>query len=272
MIVLTGDIHHSSLGTGNQRASDVPEVRLAARYLRLLEEADVKVTFFVSGRTFAEEWEDLAPISRHPLVELGGHNWSCFSPALPHRVWNRLAGSYNGPAWVQRRDAARTLRIAFRRTGRRLRWWRNHMYMHGPHTDRVLASLGIELCADGTVRQARGPTWDPAGLWTFPLNVIPDHEHLYHAERTPAWVARWQERYRWSDDWGPASYHIDEWVELVLADLERNEARGAVSHLIVHPITMYLCDGFRGFERILSYLASRETVHYGELLSARRAA
>lgn len=266
MICLTGDIHHSTLRTGNQRASDISEVEAAARYLHLLEEADVKVTFFVSGRTLAYEWDELLPIARHPLVEIGGHNWSCLTPSLPHRVWNKLAGSYNGPEWVQWIDAVRTVRLGTERIERPLRAWRNHMYMHGPHTERALARAGIRLCSDGTDREAFGPTLHPEGVWLFPLNVIPDHEHLYHAERTPEWVAKWQARHSWSDDWGPASYYIDEWVELVLEDLERNEARGAISNMIVHPITMYLCDEFRGFERILEYLASRETVHYSDIV------
>jgi len=55
-------------------------------------------------------------------------------------------------------------------------------------------------------------------------------------------------------------------VELVLADLRRNEARGAVSNLIIHPITMYLCDEFRGFERILDFIGRHESAHLSEAL------
>ena len=35
--------------------------------------------------------------------------------------------------------------------------------------------------------------------------------------------------------------------------------------MIIHPITMYLCDRFRAFEKILDYVSSRETVHMGSL-------
>jgi peptidoglycan/xylan/chitin deacetylase (PgdA/CDA1 family) len=266
MICLTGDIHHASLGTGNQRHCDISEVQVAGRFLRLLERYDLKATFFVSGKAFAEEWTDLRPVATHPLVELGGHNWSCFQPALCHRISNKLLGSYPGPAWYERLDARRTIDVIRARTGQRIRAWRNHMYMHGPNTDRVLAACGMEVCSDGTGRESAGPEWRSAGLWHLPINVIPDHEHLYHAERTPEWVAWWVRRYQWSDDWGPWSYEIDTWVDLVLDDLRRNEARGAVSTLIIHPITMYLCDRFSGVERILEFIAARSTAHVSEVV------
>jgi hypothetical protein len=267
MICLTGDIHHMSLGTGNQRHCDITEVQVARQYLGLLREAGVKVTFFVSGRACAEEWSDLGPICSDPLVDLGGHNYTCFEPAIFHRVSKKLIGSYNGPAFYERWDVNRTIAIIQQRTGRRIRLWRNHMYMHGPWTDRVLASAGIQLCSDTVSATAGGPFWR-AGVLQLPINIIPDHEHLYHADRTRAWVAAWVRRYRWSDDFGPESYEIDEWTDRVLDGLERNEAVGALSTLMIHPITMYLCDRFAGFRRILAYIASRQTVHASEVLDA----
>ncbi len=266
MICLTGDLHHASLRTGNQRHCDLTEVQVARLYLKMLEEARVPVTFFISGKCFVEEWPDLRPVVEHPLVEVGGHNWSCLTPAWWHRFWNKAIGSYNGPPWYQRLDAERTIRVITEATGRPVRLWRNHMYMHGPWTEEVLADLGIRLISDGVQRDAVGPTRHPTGVFNFPINVLPDHEHLYHAERTPEWVERWRRRYRWSDDFGSDSYSIDEWTDRVLDCLRRNEERGAISNMIIHPITMYLCDGFRGFRRILGSLASRETVHLGEVL------
>ncbi|RMH62055.1 MAG: hypothetical protein D6678_01955 [Zetaproteobacteria bacterium] len=268
MICLTGDIHHASLNTGNQQHCDISEIQVAQRYLRMLEEANVKVTFFVSGKCFVEEWEDIRPICEHPLVELGGHTWDCFEHELWHRVCNKLLRSYNGPAWYQRRDIRRTRDIIERKTGKRIRLWRNHMYMHGPHTNRLLAEEGFVLCSDGVKRDAMGPVWHQDGLYEFPLNVIPDHEHLYHAERTPEWVEWWIKRYNWSDDFGPQSYYVEEWTEIVLDCLKRNEERGAISNMIIHPITLYLCDRFKSFQRILEFLASHETIHLSEALPA----
>lgn len=265
MICLTGDLHHMGLRTGNQLHCDITELQTAQRFLRILEERRIKVTFFVSGRCFTDEWRDLEPIVSHPLVELGGHNFSCLTPEILHRASKKILGSYNGPAWLQRLDVEATKAVAKRRTGRTIRLWRNHMYMHGPHTERVLRDAGMLACSDGVQKASNGPVLHAdTGLLNWPINVIPDHEHLYHAERTVDWVRRWQRRYQWSDDFGPDSYYIERWTELVLDGLRENEERGVISNMIIHPITMYLCDRFAAFERIADFLAERTTVHMGE--------
>jgi hypothetical protein len=261
MICLTGDLHHASLRTGNQKRCDISELQVAQQYLRRLEEAKVKVTLFASGKCFAEEWDDIRPICESPWVEIGGHNYSCFQPELFHRVCKKLLGSFNGPAWIQRRDAQKTIDIIRLKTGRTIECWRNHMYMHGPFTEQALAQCGLKVCSDGVKKDSLCPERHESGIMNFPINIIPDHEHLYHAERTPEWVAWWQARYNWSDDFGPRSYYIEEWTEIVLEGLRRNEERGAISIMIIHPITLYLCDRLKSFQRILEFLASRETVH-----------
>lgn len=266
MICLTGDIHHSSLGTGNQAHCDISEVQVARRYLDMLDAANVKATFFVSGKTAADEWDELEPICAHPLVEVGGHNYYCFKPALWHRAWNKINGSYNGPAWYQRWETKKTVDILRRKTGKSIRCWRNHMYMHGPYTESVLADCGISVCSDGVARNANGPSQHATGVLNFPLNVMPDHEHLYHAERTPEFVRRWVQRYNWSDDYGSDSYHVEEWTDRVIDELQRHEDQGVLSNMLIHPITLYLCDRFQSFERILEYLSTHETVHMSEAI------
>lgn len=265
MICLTGDLHHMTLRTGNQAHCDITEIQVAKKFLRLLDDANVKMTMFVSGRSFLEEWTDLRPICQSPLVELGGHNYNCFTPQLWHRFWNKVCGSYNGPAWYQTWEVQKTIKIIENKTGQRIKSWRNHMYMHGPYTERVLSNCGIDVCSDGVSRASNGPQWDERGVFNFPLNVMPDHEHLFHAERTPEWVDWWVKRYGWSDDYGSESYYVEDWADRVIDELQAHERDGVVSNMIIHPITMYLCDKFKAFERILDYIASRETVHVSEL-------
>ena len=266
-ICLTGDLHHASLRTGNQAHADRTEIDIAAEYTERLREASVKVTYFVSGRAMDEEWPSLRPICASPNVELGGHNYSCFEPALAHRVFKKIVGSYNGPSFVQRRDCLRTIEAIERRTGRRIRAFRNHMYMHGPGTEEVLSSCGIEVCSDGVRAASMGPEWHADGLYNLPINVIPDHEHLYHAERTREWVAAWQRRYGFRDDFGSQSYEVEEWTDLVIDRLHANAERGAVSTVLIHPITLYLCDRFHSFRRILDVLARAETLFVSDTVA-----
>lgn len=146
------------------------------------------------------------------------------------------------------------------------------MYMHGPYTYDVLQACGIKVCSDTVSATAAGPSWAGDGLIELPINVIPDHEHLYHAERTPEWVAWWQQRYGFRDAFGSESYRVDQWADIVLSQIEANEARGALTTMILHPITMYLCDRFASARRILDRVRSAETVHASEVfdLAARR--
>ena len=87
MICLSGDLHHMSLNTGNQQHSNMTELQVARRYLDMLNAANVKVTYFISGKCFIEEWDEhLQYIADHPLVEVAGHNFSCFTPEWWHRI------------------------------------------------------------------------------------------------------------------------------------------------------------------------------------------
>ena len=264
MICITSDIHHMSLNTGNQQHCDITEVETALLFLKLLDKYDLKATFFISGKTFAEEWEALKPICESPGLEIGGHTYDCFEPELWHRVWNKINGSYNGPAWYQKRDVKRTIDIIQKKTGRKITSWRNHMYMHGPFTEKVLSDAGILICSDGVKKNALQPQKHETGIYNFPINIIPDHEHLYHAERTPEWVEAWVKRYNWSDDFGSASYDINTWAELVLNGLKDNLKKGVVSNIIIHPITMYLCDRFEAIEKVLSFISEHQTLFISE--------
>lgn len=266
MICLTGDLHHMSLNTDNQKHCDITEMQTAILFLNLLEDYDVKMTYFITGKSFEEEWSSVKRVAFNPLIEVGGHNYDAFERVLFHRVWNKLTKNYNGPKWYQRNDALKTIEIIKEKTGQNIQVWRNHMYMHGANTEEVLFDSGIKICSDGVKKDSNTPTLHETGIYNFPINIIPDHEHLIHAERTPKWIETWQKRYNWSDDFGKDSYYIEQWTDMVLEQLKQREEKGLVSNLIIHPITMYLCDKFVQVQRILEYIATRQTVHMSELI------
>lgn len=269
MICLTGDLHHMSLNTGNQQHSDISEMQTAILFLRLLEIYDIKMNYFITGKSFEEEWSDVKQIVFNPLIEVGGHNYDAFENEFFHRVWNKLTKNYNGPKWYQRNDTLKTIEIIKEKTGKDIKVWRNHMYMHGENTEEVLFDAGIQICSDGVKKASNEPSLHKTGIYNFPINIIPDHEHLIHAERTPQWIEKWQKRYNWSDDFGKESYYVETWANLVLEQLKDREAKGLVSNVIIHPITMYLCDNFKQVKRILEYISTCETVHMSELVKAK---
>lgn len=146
------------------------------------------------------------------------------------------------------------------------------MYMHGPNTEDVLHRLGINICSDGVKKEQHGLVNHTSGIYNLPINIIPDHEHLIHAERTPEWIKQWQERYNWSDDFGSNSYYIEEWSKLVLEQLKENERNNKLSVMIIHPITMYLADEFKSVKMILDYIQTKETVFMGDLIKSQEIA
>jgi hypothetical protein len=270
MIALTADLHHAALGTENQRRADTTEIRCARRFFDLCEEARVRTTYFVSGRAFVDEWDDLRPLCESERVEIGGHTWDCFAHTWAHRASALLSGSYPGPRWLEARSVAATVEVARRRSGRRIRVWRNHMYLGGPFTDEVLAAHGIHVRSDGVRATSAGPTPGPHGVTQLPLNVMPDHEHLLHGERTPEWIRAWQSRLRWTDDYGPRSYAVEAWTELVIEQIRANERRGVPTTMLVHPITLHLADRMRSFERILDVVSRLVTATVSEVAASPR--
>lgn len=162
---------------------------------------------------------------------------------------------------------ARTIRTARRYSGRRIRLWRNHIYKHGPNSDAILSRHGIVACSDIVAPHATGPKVGRGGLLHVPINVIPDHQHLFHAERTREWVAWFQRRYQWRDGFGRDSYSIEEWTELVLSPAAENEASGATSTILIHPITLCLCDRFRQLHRIIDLLSRYDVRLTGSVVS-----
>ena len=272
MICLTADLHHMSLKTGNQLHSDKTEMSLAGEFVKMMEERGILGSFFITGKSFNEEWDEVKPIVESPNIEIGGHNYEAFQPELLHRIWNKFTKNYNGPYAYQYYDTKKTIDIIYAKTGKRINIWRNHMYMHGENTEKVLQRLGIDICSDGVQKENFDLKKDMSGLYNLPINIIPDHEHIIHAERTPEWIEQWQKRYNWSDDFGPESYYIEEWSQIVLQQLKVNEEKGELSVMIIHPITMYLADNFKSVKKILDYIQTKETIFMSELLSQERIA
>jgi len=265
LIYLTCDIHHAALNTGNQKHCSISEIETATEMSRLLFERKIKATYFISGQSFVDEWSELKKFVLHPDIAIGGHNFNCFKPDIIHRLSNKIFKSYNGPKFYQKKDALKTIQAIEQKTGEKISLWRNHMYMHGQYTDHVLPECGITICSDGVEKNSIGPKKMGENYYHFPLNIIPDHEHLIHAERTPEWIDWWIKRYNWSDDFGNKSYYIEEWTDKVISQLKENEKKGVISNMIIHPITMYLCDNFRCLSKILDYIASVENSNYKEL-------
>jgi peptidoglycan/xylan/chitin deacetylase (PgdA/CDA1 family) len=270
MICLTGDIHHSSLRINDQRFiadPDDSEPRIAARWLRLVEKHGLKVTFYVTGRTLAEEWDAFRPIADSPSVEIGGHTYRGLPRPLGSRVRALLTGratlshslSHGSPA-RQKRDVERMIAVVQRRTGRRIRSWRSHGLVTDASTYRILAECGIRFVSDDLDWAKMIPERIPGGLISHPMNVIMDHDHIYHAHRTPAYVEEQKKNWGFAADPTRESYDIQEWARIVRRQVSAIQAVRGVATILMHPLCMYLADRFTTGERLLEFFSQFPTV------------
>jgi hypothetical protein len=267
MICLTGDVHNMSLCT--KECACLPpgetEVQVAGRYVRLLEQYGVKGTLYTCGRCFTQEWEALNTWVHSSLIEIGGHSYWARQPRKFFDWYGRRTGNWNGPRWFQSWDIRRNLDVCERYLGWRPVSWRAHSYKVDGNTYPLLAQYGVRAVSDTIEARTLHPYRLPEGLVAHPMNVIPDHDHLYHAHRTQEFVAAANRRGYGADDFGAVSYTIEQWGELVLQQAQQIEAQGGVVTILAHPICMYLSDEFRTFERMLEHIATRPNVWAREI-------
>ena len=269
MICLTGDIHHRSLGTNDQRylARGDSEVKIAARFTRLVQQSGLKITYYVTGKTLVEEWDDFRAIASAAEVELGGHTFAGLPQSGWMRFWYALRGltppshgSSHGPRWRQRRDIRRAIDAIRARTGRQIVSWRSHGLVRDRHTYALLAECGIRMISDEVSATSLVPERTPEGLISHPMNVLMDHDHLLHAHRDAAFVAAAKARGYGADAFGCESYPIQQWGEIVREQVAKIHERGGLATVLMHPICQWLADEFRTAAKLLGELARYETV------------
>jgi len=86
------------------------------------------------------------------------------------------------------------------------------------------------------------------------MNVIMDHDHIYHAHRTRS-TSRGQKKTGASPRTDRESYDIEEWATIVERQVREIPRGGGVATILMHPLCMHLADGFATRERLLASLA-----------------
>lgn len=268
MICLTGDVHHDGLWTNEQlflAPKKISEVAITLDYVRLCEKYNVKCTLYVTGRTLSGQWDVFQPVVASSLVEIGGHTYAGLPQGAWAKLWARLSGktacshsSSPGSFFSQKRDVARMMKIAQQRLNKPIVSWRSHGLVLDKHTYGILARAGIRFISDDLNWHKLFPERLPEGLISHPMNVIMDHDHLFHAHRTPAYVDRQQRPF--PDDPAAGSYAIEEWGALVEKQVLAIEAQGGVATVLLHPICMFSADGFKTMERLLRQFSRFRTI------------
>ncbi len=270
MICLTGDVHHDGLRTNEQlflAPQKISEVAITLDYVRLCEKYDVKCTLYVTGRTLADQWEAFQPVTASPLVEIGGHTYAGLPQGAWVKLWSRLSGktacshsSACGSCSSQKRDVARMMEVARRRLDKPIVSWRSHGLVRDRHTYGILAGAGVKFISDDLNWHKLFPERLPEGLISHPMNVIMDHDHLFHAHRTPEYVARQKLNWTFHDDPIKESYSIEEWGAIVTKQVVAIEQKGGLATVLMHPSCMHVADEFKTMEKLLKLFSQYKTI------------
>lgn len=257
-VCLTGDVHHMSLATRDQEYMDRSELSAAVEYAEIANSHDVPVTLFVTGKAVEEDPDSIDRLAAMDHVELGGHNYYAFSTPV-HKASRGLLGSWNGPQIFQGWEIGRTI-DAFASRDVDITSWRDHAYRRDDNTAPLLAERGLTHFSD-VVGPNEGLRRE-AGLTVVPINTPPDHEHVYHAFRTPEFVAE-------SDFKGPfgtESYGVGSWLDWVCDSVEDRLDQGRPATVLAHPACMDIADGLSTFDGLCTHIADRyEAVQVSEV-------
>jgi peptidoglycan/xylan/chitin deacetylase (PgdA/CDA1 family) len=256
MICLTGDVHHE-LGAPGQAYFEGSEPKLARIYAGIAEKHGIKVTLFITGKAFVEDEESVLELSEYENVEIGGHTWSAFRSLPLHNLFKLVGGSVYGPRFYQRRDIRKTLDIINEKTGERAVSWRTHAYGSNQTTIELLEEEGIKVVSDEVSNRKLGPKKLGKGLISLPINVMPDHEHLYYGARTEERVKRAIDS-GWSDAFTSESFTVGAYFRIIKRQIEKIESKSGVATLLLHPFTMKVCDDFKTFERLCAWIQKKE--------------
>lgn len=273
MIFVTGDIHDVDMGGADQdwleENSGPTEMECAVKYGEIAREYGVPVTLFSTGKAVQQEGEQLASLIDNEFVELGGHTWNGLRPSWIHHLWKYIFGSFYGPKWFQKKDIEKTLSVLNDLTGGKIEVWRTHGYRGDSKTNELLTKAGVKVVSD-EIGPDKNIMRVAENLFSVPINVPPDHEHLYHGKYdgsrrgggfdsaikgTARNLIGMKKREK---AFGEVWMKKNDWWEWVRAETQERLDDSGFATLLLHPACMEILDGMELLKEVFEHLSSRE--------------
>ncbi|OQX56504.1 MAG: hypothetical protein B5M53_01130 [Candidatus Cloacimonas sp. 4484_209] len=266
MIVLTGDIHHNSLECEEKAWFSQTPAKSGLYYLQIARDYNLKVTFFITGKVAKEEPKTLIKMLEFGNLEIGGHTYDALRfnfGGIAKIIKRATRRSYN-IGYFQKKDIEKTVKAIKTVTQKEIKIWRTHSYASDASTINILEKKGFNIISDERNSLALYP-YRIGGkrLISLPINVMPDHEHLYHGARNANHV----KYLNWKGDcFGKESYTAEKWLDIVMKQVENIQAKGGIATLLVHPQCMDVLDRFKTFEKLCQYLSQYKSLFVSETL------
>ena len=159
------------------------------------------------------------------------------------------------------------INIVKKKTGQDIVSWRGHGLVHDSDTYNLLAEFGIKMISDEISSSKLFPEKTKEGLISHPMNVIMDHDHVYHAHRTKEYVEKAKQRgYGYAGDFISDSYTIEEWGEMVEKQVIDIEKKNGIATILMHPICQFLSDEFKTARKLLKLFSQYKTIWAKEII------
>jgi len=265
MIFLAGDVHHMSLKTNDQKFLSLTEAQLVEKYLQIALDYGIKVTLFISGKTFIEEPKNIEKLLKYPNLEIGGHTWNCFKPFRLHQLYGLITNSFCGPYFYQERDIKKTVTIIEKFTGKKCLLWRGHANKYDKNTIKILNKYGVKILS--SYLDPQGKIIKSDGLIIVLINILPDHSYIYiyHGYvglKSPNIIKKLLKKIFFKNKkppFGVKIYSVSEWYNLVIEQIELKLQESGYICLLVHPACMEIVDGMETFRRLCKFLKNYKT-------------
>ncbi|HEC91812.1 MAG TPA: hypothetical protein ENI51_02285 [Candidatus Atribacteria bacterium] len=267
MICLTGDVHHYTVDTPELRflSSTLSEATLT--YVDIAMHYNIKLTLFFTGKSIEEDYNSYKNLFNEENIEIGGHTYNMLRKTWVEKIMAKLFNSRYGSFFYQKKDIHKTINVIKQATNKDVYAWRTHSYKSDWITYRILKNTSVKIVSDEKSNNKILPEKLKNGLVSFPINVMPDHEHLYHGERTITHVAN----LKWDGDaFGRQSFTADEWLLIVRKQIDKILRCGGVATLLVHPQCMDVVDRFKTFKKLCEFISKFNSVTLSEALNLLR--
>jgi len=271
MIFLTGDVHHMSLKSNDQKFLSLTEAQLAEKYLQIALDYGIKVTLFISGKTFVEEPRDIGKLLKYPNLEIGGHTWNCFKPFRLHQLYGLITSSFCGPYFYQERDIKKAVSIIERFTGRKCCSWRGHANKYDKNTIKILNKYGVKILSSEL--NPEGKIVKKDGLIVVPINILPDHSYIYHGHeglKSQNIGNKLLKRIFFKNKklpFGVKIYNVSEWYNLVIEQIELKLQDSGYVCLLIHPVCMEIVDRMETFKQLCKVISKYNTHFFKDLIN-----
>jgi hypothetical protein len=249
MVCLTGDVHQRSYRGTDTPFSAYTEVELALKYGQIAERYGLRMTLFLTGRAALEEPEGVKRLAAMSHCEIGGHTFAAFRDPWS-RIYKKIMGTPWGKVEHQSRDIVRTIDSLQQVTGKRIAVWRNHSYVNTVDSPGLLGQAGIGWVSDEVNAGKQGGERVTPTVYSVPINILPDHEHLLHGKYVKGQAKPTQLSGR---------VGIREWLEHVQSQVQTVTDAGGVATLLAHPLCMEVADGMQVFEELCRFLQAFPT-------------